>query len=75
MAEIKNRRVHLRVAARDDGQFRAAAAAANESLSEFLVSGRERVEWLLGDRTRLVLSPGAVAGVRGGARARAAGDR
>lgn len=58
MAETKNQRVHLRVAARDDELFRTAAAAANESLSEFLVeSGRERAERLLADRTRCVLSP------------------
>ena len=58
MAETKNQRVHLRVAARDDELFRTAAAAANESLSEFLVeSGRERAERLLTDRTRFVLSP------------------
>ena len=57
MAEIKDQRVHLRVAASDDELFRSAAAAANESLSEFLVeSGRERAERLLADRTRFVLS-------------------
>ena len=57
MAETKNQRVHLRVAASDDQLFRSAAAAANESLSEFLVeSGRERAERLLADRTRFVLS-------------------
>jgi uncharacterized protein (DUF1778 family) len=57
MAETKNQRVNLRVAARDDELFRTAAAA-NESLSEFLVeSGRERAERLLADRTRFVLSP------------------
>jgi uncharacterized protein (DUF1778 family) len=49
--------VHLRVAVSDDELFRSAAAAANESLSEFLVkSGRERAERLLADRTRFVLS-------------------
>jgi uncharacterized protein (DUF1778 family) len=58
MPETKNQRMHLRVAARDDELFRSAAAAANESLSEFLVeSGRERAERLLADRTRFVLSP------------------
>jgi uncharacterized protein (DUF1778 family) len=58
MAETKTQRVHLRVAASDDQLFRSAAAAANESLSEFLVeSGRERAERLLADRTRFVLSP------------------
>jgi uncharacterized protein (DUF1778 family) len=58
VAETKNQRVHLRVAARDDELFRSAAAAANESLSEFLVeSGRERAERVLADRTRFVLSP------------------
>jgi uncharacterized protein (DUF1778 family) len=58
MAETKDQRVHLRVAASDDELFRSAAAAANESLSEFLVeSGRERAERLLADRTRFVLSP------------------
>lgn len=58
MAETKTQRVHLRVAASDDELLRAAAAAANQSLSEFLVeSGRERAERLLADRTRFVLSP------------------
>lgn len=57
MAETKDLRVHLRVAASDDELFRSAAAVANESLSEFLVgSGRERAERLLADRTRFVLS-------------------
>jgi uncharacterized protein (DUF1778 family) len=57
MPEAKTHRVHLRVAASDDELFRSAAAAANESLSEFLVeSGRERAERLLADRTRFVLS-------------------
>jgi uncharacterized protein (DUF1778 family) len=55
--ELKDQRVNLRVAARDDDLFRRAAAAAHESLSEFLVeSGRERAERLLADRTRFVLS-------------------
>ena len=58
MPETKTQRVHLRVAASDDELFRNAAAAAHESLSEFLVeSGRERAERLLADRTRFVLSP------------------
>jgi uncharacterized protein (DUF1778 family) len=58
MSETKTQRVHLRVAASDDELFRGAAAAANESLSEFLVeSGRERAERLLADHTRFVLSP------------------
>ena len=58
VAETKDQRVHLRVAASDGELFRSAAAAANESLSEFLVeSGRERAERLLADRTRFVLSP------------------
>jgi uncharacterized protein (DUF1778 family) len=58
MPEAKTQRVHLRVAASDDELFRGAAAAANESLSEFLVEGgRERAERLLADRTRFVLSP------------------
>jgi uncharacterized protein (DUF1778 family) len=58
MPETKDQRVHLRVAPSDDKLFRSAAAAANESLSEFLVeSGRERAERLLADRTRFVLSP------------------
>ena len=49
----------MRVAEFDDELFRSAAAAANESLSEFLVeSGRERAERLLADRTRFVLSEG-----------------
>ena len=55
--ETKTQRVHLRVAASDDELFRSAAAAAHESLSEFLVeSGRERAERLLADRTRFVLA-------------------
>ena len=58
MAETKDQRVHLRVAASDDELFRSAAAAVNESLSEFLVeSGRERAERVLADRARFVLSP------------------
>lgn len=57
MAEIKTRRVNLRVAERDDDLFRRAADVAEESLSEFLVEGgRERAERLLADRTRFVLS-------------------
>jgi uncharacterized protein (DUF1778 family) len=56
--ETKTERVHLRVAASDDQLFRSAAAATNESLSEFLVeSGRERAERVLADRARFVLSP------------------
>ena len=58
MPDAKTQRVHLRVAASDDELFRTAAAAARESLSEFLVeSGRERAERLLADRTGFVLSP------------------
>jgi len=58
VAETKDQRVHLRVAASDDELFRSAAAAANESLSEFLVeSGRERAERLLADRTRFAITP------------------
>jgi uncharacterized protein (DUF1778 family) len=58
VSEIKTQRVHLRVAASDDELFRSAAAAAEESLSEFLVEGgRERAERVLADRTRFVLSP------------------
>jgi len=57
MPEAKTQRLHLRVAASDDEMFRSAAAAAHESLSEFLVeSGRERAERVLADRTRFVLS-------------------
>jgi uncharacterized protein (DUF1778 family) len=57
VAETKTQRVHLRVAASDDELFRSAAAAAHESLSEFLVeSGRERAGRVLADRTRFVLS-------------------
>jgi uncharacterized protein (DUF1778 family) len=57
MPGTKTQRVHLRVAASDEELFRSAAAAANESLSEFLVEGgRERGERLLADRTRFVLS-------------------
>jgi len=58
MPETKTQRVHVRVAATDDELFRSAAAAAHESLSEFLVeSGRERAERLLAERSRFVLSP------------------
>lgn len=58
MPETKTERVHLRIAANDDQLFRDAAAAAHESLSEFLVeSGRERAERVLTDRTRFVLRP------------------
>jgi uncharacterized protein (DUF1778 family) len=58
VAEAKTGRVHLRVAASDDELLRHAAAAVNQSLSEFLVeSGRERAERVLADRTRFVLSP------------------
>jgi uncharacterized protein (DUF1778 family) len=58
MSETKTQRVHLRVAVGDDELFRSAAAAAEESLSQFLVeSGRERAERVLADRTRFVLSP------------------
>lgn len=57
MSEIKSQRVHLRVAAGDDELFRSAAAATDESLSEFLVeSGRERAERVLADRTQFSLS-------------------
>jgi uncharacterized protein (DUF1778 family) len=57
MAETKTQRVHLRVAPSDDELFRSAAAATQESLSEFLVeSGRERAERVMADRTRFVLS-------------------
>jgi uncharacterized protein (DUF1778 family) len=60
MSETKTQRVHLRVAASDDELFRSAAAATNESLSEFLVeSGRERAERVLADRNTFVLSPSA----------------
>ena len=56
IVETKTQRMHLRVAATDDELFRSAAAAAQESLSEFLVeSGRERAERVLADRTRFVL--------------------
>lgn len=56
MTGIKTQRMHLRVAATDDELFRSAAAAAQESLSEFLVeSGRERAERVLADRTRFAL--------------------
>jgi uncharacterized protein (DUF1778 family) len=56
MSETKTQRLHLRVAESDDELFRSAAAAAHESLSEFLVeSGRERAERLLADRTLFVL--------------------
>jgi uncharacterized protein (DUF1778 family) len=56
VTETKTQRMHLRVAATDDELFRSAAAAAQESLSEFLVeSGRERAERVLADRTRFVL--------------------
>jgi uncharacterized protein (DUF1778 family) len=56
MAELKSRRVNLRMRARDDALFRRAAETAEETLSEFLVeSGRERAERLLADRTRFTL--------------------
>lgn len=56
VTETKTQRLHLRVAASDDKLLRSAAAAAQESLSEFLVeSGRERAERVLADRTRFVL--------------------
>jgi uncharacterized protein (DUF1778 family) len=59
MADVKSRRVHLRVASRDDALFRQAAREADESLSEFLVeSGRERAERVLADRTRFSLTEG-----------------
>jgi len=55
--EAKTQPVHLRVATSDDELFRSAAAASNESLSEFLVeSGRERAERILADRTKFVLT-------------------
>ena len=58
MSETKNQRLHLRVAVSESRMFRSAAAATQESLSEFLVeSGRERAERVLADRTRFVLSP------------------
>jgi uncharacterized protein (DUF1778 family) len=58
VSETKTERVHLRVASSDDQLFRSAAAAANESLSEFLIeSGRERAERVLADRAQFVLSP------------------
>jgi uncharacterized protein (DUF1778 family) len=57
MPELRTQRMNLRVASHDDQLFRQAAAAADESLSEFLVeSGRERAQRLLADRTRFVLS-------------------
>jgi uncharacterized protein (DUF1778 family) len=59
MAEMKTQRMHLRVSATDDELFRSAAAAEQESLSEFLVeSGRERAERVLADRTRFALPAG-----------------
>jgi uncharacterized protein (DUF1778 family) len=57
MAEVKTRRVNLRVGERDDDLLRRAAGLAEQSLSEFLIdSGRERAERLLADRTRFSLS-------------------
>ncbi len=58
MAQTKTQRVHLRVAPGDDDLLRSAAAAADQSLSEFLIeSGRERAERVLADRRRFVLPP------------------
>jgi uncharacterized protein (DUF1778 family) len=52
----KTERRQLRVSPADDEIFRRAAAAAGESVSEFLVtSGRERAEMILADRTEFVL--------------------
>jgi uncharacterized protein (DUF1778 family) len=55
----KTSRRQLRVSPADDEIFRRAAAAAGESVSEFLVaSGRERAEVILADRTEFVLEAG-----------------
>jgi uncharacterized protein (DUF1778 family) len=56
----KTARRQLRVSPADDVIFRRAAAAAGESVSEFLVeSGRERAELILADRTQFVLDASA----------------
>jgi uncharacterized protein (DUF1778 family) len=56
----KTARRQLRVSPADDATFRRAAAAAGESVSEFLVeSGRERAELILADRTQFVLDASA----------------
>jgi uncharacterized protein (DUF1778 family) len=56
----KTSRRQLRVSPADDEIFRRAAAAAGESVSEFLVtSGRERAEMILADRTEFVLDEDA----------------
>jgi uncharacterized protein (DUF1778 family) len=55
-AAPKTSRRQLRVSPADDEIFRRAAAAAGESVSEFLVtSGRARAEMILADRTEFVL--------------------
>jgi uncharacterized protein (DUF1778 family) len=63
MADVttpKTERVHLRVGAEDSELFRRAAAARDESLTDFLVeSGRERAERILADRTRFALDDDA----------------
>ena len=60
MAAAKTGRVNLRVAPADDVLLRQAAELQGESLSEFLiVSGRERAERLVADRTRFVLDDAA----------------
>jgi uncharacterized protein (DUF1778 family) len=56
----KTARRNLRVSPADDLLFRQAAAAAGESVSEFLVSsGRARAEMILADRTQFALDPSA----------------
>ena len=56
----KTSRRQLRVSPADDDIFRRAAAAAGESVSEFLVtSGRERAEMILADRPEFVLDKDA----------------
>jgi uncharacterized protein (DUF1778 family) len=52
MAEIKTRRVNLRVAERDDDLFRRAANVAEESLSEFLVEGGRALRFYSAPRPR-----------------------
>ena len=52
----KTARRNLRVSPVDDRLFRQAAAAVDESVSEFLVeSGRARAEMILADRRQFVL--------------------
>lgn len=60
MAQTKDHRLNLRVAAVDADLFREAAEMRHESLSQFMVEGaRERAERLLADRRRFVIDDDA----------------